>query len=364
MEYRKLPHGEEQISALGMGSSYIGAAPEKEICETVTMAVENGVNYFDLAAADANPFPAYGKALTGMRDKVYFQIHFGANYETGKYGWTTDLETIKRSVDWQLKSLQTDYIDFGFIHCIDKPEDLEKYVADGGLQYIQDLKAQGVVRHIGGSTHAPALANKLLDLGLLDMIMFSVNAAYDYKQGSYGIGEVDERMNLYRRCEKEGVGISVMKPFGGGQLLDASASPFKKALTHYQCLQYVLDKPGVLTALPGMRNREDLKHLLGFFNAKLEERDYSIIGGFTPQDAEGICVYCNHCQPCPVGLDVGLINKYYDLALSGDDMAKDHYKKLTLKAGACVGCGHCESRCPFHVKQIQRMAEIKEYFGE
>ncbi len=119
MEYRKLPHGEEQISALGMGSSYIGAAPEKEICETVTMAVENGVNYFDLAAADANPFPAYGKALAGMRDKVYFQIHFGANYETGKYGWTTDLETIKRSVDWQLKSLQTDYIDFGFIHCID-----------------------------------------------------------------------------------------------------------------------------------------------------------------------------------------------------------------------------------------------------
>ena len=85
------------------------------------------------------------------------------------------------------------------------------------------------MRHIGGSTHAPALANKLLDLGLLDMIMFSVNAAYDYKQGSYGIGEVDERMNLYRRCEKEGVGISVMKPFGGGQLLDASASPFKKA---------------------------------------------------------------------------------------------------------------------------------------
>ena len=85
MEYRKLPHGEEQISALGMGSSYIGAAPEKEICETVTMAVENGVNYFDLAAADANPFPAYGKALAGMRDKVYFQIHFGANYETGKY---------------------------------------------------------------------------------------------------------------------------------------------------------------------------------------------------------------------------------------------------------------------------------------
>ena len=100
MEYRKLPRGGETISVLGMGSSYIGAAPEREICETVTAAVEQGINYFDLAAADANPFPAYGKALAGVRNQVYFQIHFGANYETGKYGWTCDLETVKRSIDW------------------------------------------------------------------------------------------------------------------------------------------------------------------------------------------------------------------------------------------------------------------------
>lgn len=61
-----------------------------------------------------------------MRDKVYFQIHFGANYETGMYGWTTNLNTIKRSIEWQLKALQTDYIDFGFIHCIDESADLHE----------------------------------------------------------------------------------------------------------------------------------------------------------------------------------------------------------------------------------------------
>ena len=48
-----------------------------------------------------------------------------------------------------------------------------------------------------------------------------------------------------------------------------------------------------------------------------------MIGEFAPQDATGICVYCNHCQPCPMGLNVGLINKYYDLALAGDEMAKE-----------------------------------------
>lgn len=60
---------------------------------------------------------------------------------------------------------------------------------------------------------------------------------------------------------------------------------------------------------------------------------------------------------------MGLINKYYDLALAGDELAKDHYKNLKKKAEDCVKCGHCNSRCPFHVNQIQRMEEISAYFG-
>ena len=144
------------------------------------------------------------------------------------------------------------------------------------------------------------------------MMMFSINPAYDYQKGEYGIGEVDQRMDLYRRCEKEGIGISVMKAFAAGQLLNEKTSPFGKALTEYQCIQYALDKPGVITVLPGIRNCEDLERILGFFKATPEERDYSVIGSFAPQSAEGTCVYCNHCQPCPKGLNVGLINKYYD----------------------------------------------------
>lgn len=108
MEYRKLPHGEEKVSIIGIGSSSIGAAGEKETEKTVALAIENGVNYFDMAAGDATPFSAYGRAVSGCRDKVYFQVHFGADYSSGKYGWTLNLDEIKRSVDWQLKALKTD----------------------------------------------------------------------------------------------------------------------------------------------------------------------------------------------------------------------------------------------------------------
>ena len=176
-------------------------------------------------------------------------------------------------------------------------------------------------------------------MNIIDMLMFSINPGYDYKQGDFAIGEVDERMKLYQRCEASGVGISVMKAFSGGQLLNAKTSPFKEALTEYQCIKYALDKPAVLTVLPGIRGVEDLKRILGYFNASEEEKDYSILGSFAPKDANGMCVYCNHCHPCPVGIDIGLMNKYYDLALAGDELAVGHYKKLEIKADECVQCG-------------------------
>ena len=357
MEYRKLPKGTEEISILGLGNSSMGEAGEKEIEAAVSMAVENGINYFDMAAADSAPFAPFGRAVEGCRDKVYFQIHFGAEYTTGTYGWTLNLEKIKKSVDWQLKMLKTDYIDFGFIHCIDEDADLKKVVDGGTLEYMIELKKSGVIRHIGLSSHTPEVVEKVLDMGIIDMLMFSINPAYDYRHGEYAIGSVDERTALYRRCEAEGVGISVMKAFSGGQLLNAKASPFKQALTEYQCIQYALDKPGVLTVLPGIRGREDLKRILGFLDASPEEKDYSVIGSFAPQDAEGVCVYCNHCQPCPAGLDVGLINKYYDLSQAGDALARDHYMNLEKTASDCIGCGQCEGQCPQHLTIIDYLRE-------
>ncbi|MCM1148903.1 MAG: aldo/keto reductase [Butyricicoccus sp.] len=364
MEYRRLPHGGEEISALGLGAACISEAGECEMIETVQLAVEQGVNYFDVASSDAALFPAYGKALSGAREKVYLQLHFGADYSSGKYGWTTALDEIKRSVDWQLKNLKTDYIDFGFIHCIDEEPDLDAVLKNGVVDYIQQLKKSGAVRRIALSSHTPRMINRVLDMGIIDMLMFSINPGYDYSHGEYAVGGVDERAGLYRRCEAEGVGISVMKPYGGGQLLGAKTSPFGSALTDYQCLQYALDKPGVLTVLPGIRNRDDVRRLLAFFDAPPEERDYSVIATFAPAEAEGKCVYCAHCHPCPAGLDIALINKYYDLAKAGDTLARGHYEKLERKAGDCVACGHCDRRCPFRVRQSERMKEISGYFGK
>ncbi len=362
MIYRKLPHGDEQISVIGLGTSVVGEASEKNVVETVCYALDHGINYIDLAGGHAAIFPGIGKALEGRREKAMVQLHFGADYTSGEYGWNMTLDGVKKSVDWQLKKLKTDYIDFGFMHCLDEVSDLENYKKRGILQFLLDMKEQGVVKHLGLSTHAPVLANKVLDMGIIDMMMFSINPMYDYGHGDYSIGSGSERYALYSRCEKEGVGISVMKPFNAGQLLDAKKSPFHKALTPAQCIQYALDRPGVLTVMQGAANVEQLKQNLAFLDATEEGRDYSIISSLTPDDTKGKCVYCKHCHPCPAGIDIGLVNKYYDLSRLGDTLAREHYLTLEKNASDCLQCGHCNSRCPFSVDQMSRMQEIEAYF--
>ena len=127
MEYRKLPHGTEQISVIGLGTSVVGERSVKNVADTVTYALDQGVNYIDLAGGHAAISPGIGQALAGRRKDAYLQLHFGADYTSGEYGWNLSLEGVKKSVAWQLENLKTDYIDFGFMHCLDEAGDLRAY---------------------------------------------------------------------------------------------------------------------------------------------------------------------------------------------------------------------------------------------
>ena len=138
MEYRVNRRTGDRISVLGVGTSGLPAAGAKEGAATLEMALEREgqIEYCDECV------PIFGAALAGVRRQVLYQVHFGANYAAGKpYSWTTDLETVKRSVAWQLEQLRTDYIDYGFIHCMDESGDWRRYVDNGVLQFLEALKA-------------------------------------------------------------------------------------------------------------------------------------------------------------------------------------------------------------------------------
>ena len=207
MEKRKLPRGNdnERFSVLGLGMGGIQHTPAHEIEAIIRKAIANGINFFDLCAGGA-VYEPFGKAIRGRRGEVFIQCHFGAVYdENGEYGWCRDFDTIKRTFLWELETLGTDYVDFGFLHCVDAHEDLDCLTDIGVIDYLKELKREGTVRHIGFSSHTPAVANRIIDMGFVDMMMFSLNPAYDFELGDeYGIGSAGERAELFRRCQREG----------------------------------------------------------------------------------------------------------------------------------------------------------------
>ena len=180
MRYRINQKTQDKISEIGLGSAYMPQTPLKEAIPALRQAYEGGINYYDLAAGDGKAFPMYGEAFKDVRTSILYQIHFGADYSKGTYGWSLNLDTVKRSIEKQLKELRTDYIDYGFIHCQDEFSDWETYRKNGVYDYILKLKEQGIVRHIGLSSHTPDVIQRILDDAEVDMLMFSVNPAYDY----------------------------------------------------------------------------------------------------------------------------------------------------------------------------------------
>ena len=164
-----------------------------------------------------------------------------------------------------------------------------------------------------------------------------------------------------------GVGITVMKAFGGGDLLSEELSPAGKALTAYQCLSYALTRPAVASVMCGARTLEDLKTSIAFENASADEKDYAAaLASFPRISWQGHCMYCSHCAPCPKKIDVASVTKFLNLAIAQGEVpetVREHYAVLPHKAGECIECGACETRCPFGVSIIENMKKAAEIFG-
>lgn len=371
MEYRKAARG-DSVSTIGIGSSNMHEISPEGIRELVDYAAEQGVNLFDLAMSYPEALDYIGAALKGKRDRFLLQLHLGLTFPDGQYVRTRVLSKVKKGFEKQLESLGTDYVDFGFIHYVDESKDLEEVFSSGVFEYGKRLKREGKIRFFGVASHKADICLRFVETGDIDVCMFSINAAYDLDPiknvpfdeldmgGQKGRNVSMDRIRLYQECEKRGIGIHVMKPYGGGILLNSGTSPLGRAMTIPQCIQYVLDRPAVTSCLLGVRSKADLEDAIGYYTATKEERDYSFVSGLQSKDMRGICVYCNHCLPCPAGIDIGSVHKYLDLYLAGDLLAREHYLALDKRAVDCIECGSCERNCPFEVKVIGKMKQAVE----
>ena len=176
-----------------------------------------------------------------------------------------------------------------------------------------------------------------------------------------------DRQKLYETCQKLGVGITVMKCFGGGDLLDANLSPAGVALTVNQCINYALTRPAVATVLAGAHSVEQFEQTLAYENATDAQKDYATAFATFPRISwKGHCLYCSHCAPCVKKINIADVTKFLNLAVAQKiipETVREHYKILNHHAGECIQCGVCETRCPFGVNIRVNMEKAKKIFG-
>ena len=376
MEYRTLGKTGREVSAIGLGCEHLDFKPYEQVKETIEAALEGGVNILDVFMPGREIRENIAKALGARRKRVMIQGHMGATDVSQKYDISRDMPNVKKYFEDMLR-IFGGHIEFGMMFFIDSEEDYKNVFETEFASYAQRLKERGDIGHIGFSSHNPETAIKAINTGLPEMMMFSVNPAFDmlpYEE--YVLDHVNNRFDselfrgidpkraaLYKLCEQKNIGITVMKSLGAGKLLSPEQAPFEKPMTVAQCVHYALTRPAVASVLTGCQTGAEAREVLSYFAKSDSERDYSEVISSARNDFRGSCVYCSHCQPCPSGIDIASVTKYLDIARLDTSAIppsiKESYRSLMDGKERCVKCGSCESRCPFGVPVISNMEQAE-----
>lgn len=232
MKYRKLGNTGLEVSEIGLGAEWMERHSAEEVKEVVECCEREGINILDCWMSEPKVRSNIGAAIEGRRGRWIIQGHLGSTWQNGQYVRTRDLDKVKAAFGDLLERLRTDYIDLGMIHFVDQADEFHKIMEGEFIEYARELKQKGVIRHIGLSTHNPDVAKLAALSGEIEMILFSINPAFDLMPATedmnqYFAEEYDkelsgiapERAELYKICEQRNVGITVMKGYAGGRLL-------------------------------------------------------------------------------------------------------------------------------------------------
>ncbi len=373
MRYRQLGRTGLQISEISVGTEWLYKKKQEDVKALVEEAIARGVNYFDIIF-NFEPFlEQLSSGVKSSRGKVFLTHHLGSSEYKGKYKKTRSIGECRRNLERFLRIMETDHTDILFIHFVHTEKDYKEVLQQGGLKDLAlELKKEGKARCIGVSTHHFEHAIEFAESGIVDLVMTQINLA---NHGS------PKRKEFLKACVSSGTGVIAMKPFAGGRLLQrnqtiafssyhtASYSIGKKKMppevTAKRCIDYILNLPGLSALIPGVANLQELEDCLSYYSATEEEKDYSGLLKSFEEYESGECVYCNHCLPCPSGIDIGPMIKLYEMRdyVPSDQLRKE-YGSFENPASSCSECRLCIERCPFNVDVISMIKEISKYFDD
>lgn len=333
MEYTNLGNTGLKVSRLGFGGIPIQRITQEEATALIRKLPEYGVNYIDTARGYTVSEEYLGIAMEGIRDKFVLATKSMARTR----------EAMEKDIETSLKNLRTDHIDLYQVHNA-PPAQMNIVTGEGGaLEALLEAKAAGKIGHIGITAHEIGTFEMGLEMDWVETIMFP-----------YNFVEL-QAADLIRKCAEKGKGFICMKPLAGGAIENAPLA-----------MRFIASNKDITVNIPGMANEDELKQNVAAAcdPAPLSEDDLKEVQNIRDTLGNQFCRRCNYCQPCTMGINISFcftINGYltrYGLK----DYAIGRYKGMAVEPNACIECGMCESRCPYHLPIIEMLKDVYSNF--
>ena len=358
MEYRRFGKTEELISVITLGGMRFkhGWTPPRnhlpkdsiEHCiSTTRMALDLGINHIETAHGYMKSELLFGHALKelGVPRKQFKMMTKGAPMSG---------DETRRLVEEQLEALGLDHVDFYGWHGINNKELLKIAVEKNGpVETLHRLKDEGLIRHVGFSTHAPL--GTILDAMQTGLFSF-INLHYYYF--------FQRNLPAVQLAEKMDMGVFIISPNEKGGMLFRPSEKVKnlcKPLTPIVFNgRFCLSHPEITTLSMGIHEPKHFPQNLAilnrgnYSNSELSKVKAEMDAPLTK--VSGLCTLCHECLPCPENINIPEILRFRNLT-EGYDMLNYGRFRYNMFEGQghwfpgtfafhCTECGDCLPRCP------------------
>ncbi len=324
-----------KVSAISFGGIPIQRSDAANTMAVVDELEKYGINYMDTARGYTVSEEYLGNALKGRREKFILATKSMAR----------SYEAMARDIDISLGNLQTDYIDVYQIHNLPLKDFDQVFGPDGAYRALAEAQAAGKIGHIGATAHSLDALRLLVEehAHQIETVMFP-----------YNIVEMQGQEVLALAREK-GIGTIAMKPMAGGNLDDWNLA-----------LRFIASSGVIDVAIPGMGSVEEVQRNAQVdLSAPLTQEELEQCQAIRHELGTRFCRRCGYCAPCTVGIDIPsqFLMANYARRYGLGDWAVSRYQALAHHAGECVGCGACESRCPYELPIREMLRDVAKEFG-
>jgi len=385
MKYRVVTKTGDKISAIGFGcmrlaTTKFGRIDETKAEEQIRYAIEQGVNYFDTAYfyhnGESERFLGRVFKDRNLREKVNIATKLPPLLVHKR----EDMDNILAE---QLKKMQLDVIDYYLVHAIIDQDQWNRLKTLGILEFFDDAKEKGYIKHVGFSAHCDIQTFKnVVDDYDWDMCQIQYNFLDEYNQaGTEGLKYATEK----------NIAVVIMEPLRGGNLSNKVPNQVQQLWDRAEvkrspaewALKWIWNHKEVTCILSGMNRDEHIRENINIANTtepnSLTKEEVKLVEKVRDKYKELMkvpCTACGYCMPCPSGVNIPeCFSKYNDIYMFNKMSARLMYILILggnggklAKASQCTNCGKCEKHCPQHIQIRQELknvsSEFDDFFGK